>query len=160
MSLFVWACQQSAIPAAAPAAPAMPEPARSAAPAEPANARAFGAQWDDTVPEVSLAELLEQPAAHKGRRIRTSGTVARVCQAMGCWMELKETAGERTLRVPMAGHAFFLPKDAAGEHAVVQGEVVVQELSPEAQAHYRGEGMVATDQAISLHAQAVRLGQP
>lgn len=125
----------------------------------PANGeRMFGGAWDDSVPEITLSQLLAEPAEHKGERVWVRGEVARVCQAMGCWMELKENAGGRTLRVPMAGHAFFLPKDAVGEKARVQGEVVLQELSAEQQAHYRSEGMEATSTAISLHAQAVRLG--
>lgn len=42
-----------------------------------------------------------------------------VCEHRGCWMELKDQSGEA--HVKMAGHAFFVPRNASGKRARVLG---------------------------------------
>jgi hypothetical protein len=54
--------------------------------------------------------------------VRTEGVVSAVCQSMGCWMEIRDEAGQAHIK--MAGHSFFVPKDASGHRAVVQGTVL------------------------------------
>jgi len=88
--------------------------------------------------------------------VKCEGTVARVCQNAGCWLELQAEAGKQGLRVPMAGHAFFIPKDAVGQHAVIEGVLRRQELPEGQRAHYQGEGMQAVG-PLSLEATSVLL---
>jgi hypothetical protein len=54
--------------------------------------------------------------------VRTEGVVSAVCQSMGCWMQLSDAAGQAHIK--MAGHSFFVPKDASGHRAIVQGKVI------------------------------------
>jgi hypothetical protein len=102
-----------------------------------------------------LADITSAPERFKDQVVRTEGTIARVCQAMGCWMELQAAADAPAVRVPMAGHAFFLPKDVAGRHAMIEGRVALQELTPEARAHLAAEGAVAVASALSIAATTV-----
>lgn len=70
----------------------------------------------------SLDELMKDPGKFSAKTVRTEGVVSAVCQEMGCWMEIKDTAGQAHIK--MAGHSFFIPKVASGHRAVVQGKVL------------------------------------
>lgn len=121
------------------------------------GAQRFGAAADPSLVTVALDDLLAAPQSFSGRSVKTSGIVHRVCQRMGCWMELRSESSERVVRVPMAGHGFFLPRDAGGKHAVVEGRVVMQELSAAQRQHYESEGATHTSAPFALHAASVEL---
>ena len=154
-------CSPSA-PLVSPSTEAPPGPASAAAPVALAEAappvarpQTFGAPLDPSRALTALADVTAAPERFKDQVIKTDGEIARVCQAMGCWMELRATADAQPVRVPMAGHSFFLPKDAAGRHATIEGRVTLQELTPEARAHLAGEGAVAVASALSIAATGV-----
>jgi hypothetical protein len=82
-------------------------------------------KFGDAITEKSnttLDALLKDPKQFQTKTVRTEGVVSAVCKAMGCWMEIADTAGQAHIK--MAGHKFFVPKDASGHRAVVQGTVV------------------------------------
>lgn len=118
------------------------------------GARVFGRELSDRQ-MVALASVMATPASYAGQTIKTEGTIAQVCQRMGCWMELRATDGGEAVRVPMAGHSFFLPRDVAGRRATVEGVVDVEELDAETQAHLREEGAQAAGQALQIEATGV-----
>lgn len=141
--------------ATGPGGPAAPRTEVSAAPsAKPSDERTFGAPLDASWPEVALSEVLANPERYRDRPVRTSGRIARVCQRMGCWMELASADG-RAVRAPMSGHAFFLPRDVAGREARVAGFVRLAELTPETRAHLESEGARETASRVSLEATGV-----
>jgi hypothetical protein len=70
----------------------------------------------------TLASLVSEPGRYSAKTVRTEGTVSAVCQSMGCWMEIADESGQAHIK--MAGHAFFIPKNANGHHAVVQGKLL------------------------------------
>lgn len=159
LGLLVSACARQPEPAHLEPAHAGAEPhdhghAQSAAVA--AGGR-FGQPVDPSLPLTPLASIVAEPERFADRVVRTQGEVARVCQRMGCWMELRERPEAPGVRVPMAGHSFFLPRDSAGRHATLQGRVTLQPLSPEARAHLESEGAVATASALSIEATGVVL---
>lgn len=118
------------------------------------GARVYGSEPSDR--EVTaLADIAAEPARFSGQVVKTEGTVAQVCQRMGCWMELQAAEGSQAVRVPMAGHSFFLPRDIAGRRATVEGTVEVSELDEATQEHLREEGAEAADQALAIEATAV-----
>jgi hypothetical protein len=113
--------------------------------APPARAeRVFGKRPGADGETLEVAEVLKDPASYLHRDIRCRGTVARVCQAAGCWLELQGSAGVEGLRVPMAGHSFFVPQDIVGSVAVVEGRLAARELHEAERAHLTGEGLKAT----------------
>jgi hypothetical protein len=61
-------------------------------------------------------------------QVKLSATVDAVCQKKGCWMDLK-SGDSSTLRVTFKDYGFFVPKDAAGKQAVVQGIAKIEETS-------------------------------
>ena len=119
------------------------------------SAQAFGDAMDDAIPLTALSEIAAAPEAYADSVVRTSGQIAQVCQRAGCWMELRDGDDGPAVRVPMAGHAFFIPRDAAGRHATMQGRVVLRELSAEWRAHLESEGAVETASALAIVASAV-----
>lgn len=149
-ALWLVACSPSDPATQAPTR-AEPRPAVASQPV-----RTFGAPLKSTMPPLPVEQVLAEPDLLLGKSIACRGTVARVCQAAGCWLELQAEGEQEGLRVPMANHAFFIPQDAVGHAAVIEGELKRREL-PEAQrAHYAGEGMKAMG-PLSLEATSVAL---
>jgi hypothetical protein len=149
-------------PAKAPTEPepAAPKPQATAPTAVPTGQDApqlFGAPIDPNAPEVALAALIAKPEPYAGKVIRTQGTVSRVCQAAGCWIELRDDAAGKSVRTPMAGHAFFLPKDSMGKHASVQGIVELRPLTAGHKQHLAAEGATETESLLSISATGVAL---
>lgn len=124
------------------------------APAE--GARTFGTAPDETRPLTALDAIVAEPERFRDRVVRTEGTIAQVCQRMGCWMELRPGSGEGpAVRVPMAGHSFFLPRDVAGRRAMIEGRVELRELSPAFRAHLESEGATAASSPLAIVASGV-----
>jgi hypothetical protein len=73
-------------------------------------------------PVVPLADIAKDPARYANRTVTTTGKVTAVCQEMGCWMEIRDEAGQAHIR--MHGHNFFVPKTASGHVARVQATVI------------------------------------
>lgn len=117
------------------------------------GSRQFGAPLSDHI-ETPLATIAAAPATFDGQVVVTVGHIERVCQRMGCWMELT-AEGAQPVRVPMAGHSFFLPRDVAGHDATIEGRVLLTPLSPEARAHLASEGALATADELSIEATSV-----
>lgn len=60
--------------------------------------------------------------------VKIQASVDAVCQKKGCWMDLKTAEGE-TMRVTFKDYGFFVPKDAAGKEAIVEGVAKIEETS-------------------------------
>ena len=117
------ACAQAPAPPEGVAAPPAATGVQRASATElkPLAKKKFGA--DITEPtSTGIDALLRQPERYTSKTVRTEGVVSAVCQSMGCWMEIRDEAGQAHIK--MAGHSFFVPKDASGHRAVVQGTVL------------------------------------
>ncbi len=139
---------------------AEPSVGRAAAEVEPTaehvpgtEARAFGQPLSSN-PLTPLAAITGAPNDFEGRTVKTEGTITQVCQRMGCWMEL-QAEGTPPVRVPMAGHSFFLPRDVSGRPATVEGTVGLRTLSEAERAHLESEGATATARALEITASGV-----
>ena len=58
-----------------------------------------------------------------------------VCQMKGCWMTLELPGGEKSF-VEFKDYAFFVPKNASGQDAVVSGKAFVSVTPVEELQHY------------------------
>jgi len=141
----------------AAAAPAAAAPAGERAPLRTLDdgTRVFGREMTQQAEMTALAAMMAEPGSYADRVVKTEGEIARVCARMGCWMELRADAGSPAIRVPMAGHSFFLPMDVAGRRATVEGRVSVRPLSAGMKQHLREEGAEATELALSIEATSV-----
>lgn len=102
-----------------------------------------------------LNRLISAPSRHARRAIKTEGRVERVERDMGRTFDLIDPATNALLHVVITDQAFFVPRDAAGVHALVQGtlEVSVGEV-PEP---VEGEEPAAAPVTVELHATGVVL---
>jgi len=73
-----------------------------------------------------------------GKTVKVTGKVKQVCQAKGCWFALESKDGQ-TVRVTSMGYKFFVPMNAAGKTATVEGVFGVKELSSEMAQHYEND---------------------
>lgn len=112
-------CEGSPVQCGQNAAPPTPQPA--------VGGQLYGAALDQAIAPTPLTELMSRPSVYATKVVQTSGTIGRVCQNRGCWMELRSESSAGVVRVPMAGHAFFVPSDSSGRAATIQGVVSVRE---------------------------------
>lgn len=81
-----------------------------------------------------LADVLKDPKAFVGRKIRVTGVIDGVCQKRGCWMNVKD--GDSKTFVKFTDYAFFVPLDVAGRNVVIEGTPKEQEVSEAMRRHY------------------------
>jgi hypothetical protein len=103
---------------------------------------------------VALQDVLAHPQA--GQQVRLEGTIDKVCQNKGCWLELKQQAA--SVHVTFENYGFFVPKDSLGKPVVLEGKVVVKQPTPEDVAHLKAEGAGETVAAkVSIEATGVEI---
>lgn len=90
-------------------------------------------------PVVAFAELMKNPEAHAGKTIQVEADVRKACSKKGCWMELSDGKGAG-MRVKFKDYGFFVPLDAQGAKAKVEGELKIAELSEGSARHFEKEG--------------------
>jgi hypothetical protein len=102
--------------------PTQAVPQQAAAEAiKPLTQKKFG-QPVTEAKSTALTDLVKEPAKFSDQTVRTEGVVSAVCKSMGCWMEIADSSGQAHIK--MAGHSFFVPRDASGHRAVIQGKVL------------------------------------
>jgi hypothetical protein len=112
------------VPAPTPLAPAAPA-AEPNVPVERAPARRFG-KAIRSQDLVTLAAVAAAPKQYNHRSIVTEGIVTKVCQEAGCWMAIKDASNDAlSAMVRMENHSFFMPKDAPGKHARIEGRILL-----------------------------------
>jgi uncharacterized protein DUF4920 len=103
---------------------------------------------------VPLSDVLAKP--ENGRTVRLEGTIERVCQNKGCWLELKQQA--QSVHVTFENYGFFVPKDSIGKPVVLEGKVIVKEPDTDRVAHVRSEGAGdAAGAQVSVEATGVEI---
>src|SRR5437773_4719026 len=89
-----------------------------------------------------LAQIEAHPEKYVGKVVQIRGRVTEVCQAMGCWMNIVDPVGERTIRIKVEDGEIVFPQSAVGKLAVAEGKLVKLELTREeavAQAQHEAE---------------------
>jgi uncharacterized protein DUF4920 len=103
---------------------------------------------------VPLADVLAKP--ENGRTVRLEGTIERVCENKGCWLEFKQEAN--SVHVTFENYGFFVPKDSIGKPVVLEGKVIVKDPDADRVAHVQSEGAGAAAAAkVSIEATGVEI---
>src|SRR5688572_11383453 len=99
-------------------------PERSTEQASDSARRAVFGKPLSGMPKTSLAEVLAHPERFSDRTVAVEGHVARACTRKGCWMEIADGPGDGapSCRVTFENYAFFVPKDAPGARAHLEGK--------------------------------------
>ena len=83
--------------------------------------------------------------------VQMTGYVKEVCQKEGCWLRLStDKNGNDELFVKMKDHAFLLPKDIAGKHAVILGNVSKKVVSVKEQQHYLEDAGASAEEIAKI----------
>ncbi|MFK7742685.1 MAG: DUF4920 domain-containing protein [Planctomycetota bacterium] len=90
------------------------------------------------LPQVSLAEVMANPTKFTKKKIRLEGPITGVCQAKGCWMNLGKPLpnGNPPVFVKFKDYAFFVPKDASGRDAIIEGMLSFKQETVAETRHY------------------------
>jgi len=79
----------------------------------------------------SLEKVFKDPAKFADQKVAVEGVIVRSCKKEGCWMEMAEKEGGRSVRVTFGDHAFFIPLNAAGMKVKAEGVFKTKTLSKE-----------------------------
>jgi hypothetical protein len=93
-----------------------------------------------------LADVVANPERHADRPLLLSGRLTDLCVKKGCWTVL--TDGEHFVRVRFQDYGFFLPQDALGSAALVEGRAELRTLSEREARHYAEESTDGDPDAI------------
>ena len=80
---------------------------------------------------VSIEKVFKDPAKFADQRVAVEGVIVRSCKMEGCWMEMAEKEGGRSVHVTFGDHAFFIPLNAAGMKVKAEGVFKTKTLSKE-----------------------------
>ncbi|HEX5050326.1 MAG TPA: DUF4920 domain-containing protein [Planctomycetota bacterium] len=85
-------------------------------------------------PVTELTDALKNPDQFTGKTVRLQAPITAVCQTKGCWMHL----GSQTppVLVKFKDYGFFVPKDASGRTAIVEGTMTMKQETVEQTKHY------------------------
>jgi hypothetical protein len=77
---------------------------------------------------LSIGTLLATPDQYVGETVQVKGKITEVCQMMGCWMMIRDDAGEM-VRIKVNDGDIEFPKNAAGREAIAEGKFQRFELT-------------------------------
>lgn len=124
----------------------------------------FGASLSGAAQEVTLADLVKDPAAYDGKAVLLTGAkVEAVCKKKGCWMMLDEAGTD--LRVTFLDYGFFMPLDCEGRSIVLEGVFKVATIKEADAKHYLEDAgkhdeaakLVGDQKELSIVATGVRM---
>lgn len=114
------------------------ETSENTTPAKDTTLAFFG----DTIDETGATEAANVFTSLKGKdsvAVKLTGKIVDVCQKKGCWMEV-DLGNNQTMRVTFKDYAFFVPKDAAGKTAVIDGYAYTDTTTVAQLKHYAEDG--------------------
>lgn len=80
---------------------------------------------------VSVEKIYAEPGKFLGKTVAVKGKITEVCQMMGCWMNLVDSASGKMIRIKVNDGEIEFPKNGAGKIAIAEGTLMKIELSKE-----------------------------
>ncbi len=69
---------------------------------------------------ITGTQLLAQLESSDSVQTKVQAEIAEICQKKGCWMDVK-LSDEKSVTVRFKDYGFFVPMDAAGKTAIIEG---------------------------------------
>ena len=79
---------------------------------------------------ISGEELITLLNTKDSAMVKVEGVISEVCSKKGCWMDVN-IGGDNTLFVKFMDYGFFMPLDAAGTTAIIEGMAKIEIQSVE-----------------------------
>lgn len=105
-------------------------------PKELADGTLYGEDITKDSKAVQINDIITNLDTYKDKNVIVEGTVAEVCQEMGCWLVISD--GTTNIRV-MTLHKFFVPKDMGKVKVVAEGKFEIKEITEEQARHFNDE---------------------
>ncbi len=83
----------------------------------------------------AIADLVKSPDQFTGKAVRVEGTIAAVCEEMGCWIQLEDPATKAAIRCKVEDGVIVFPVSAKGKKATAQGTLEKIGEDPETAKH-------------------------
>jgi hypothetical protein len=112
------------------------------------------ARYGDSISEAGSIAANEVVVQLKGKdsvAVKLSGTITDVCQKKGCWM-MMDIGNGKTMRVTFKDYAFFVPKDAAGKTAIIDGYAYTDTISIAQLKHYASDANKSKEEIDAITA--------
>ena len=90
-----------------------------------------GVALAEGVKRAKVEKAFSKPDHLAGKMVEVSGVIVRSCKMEGCWMEMADKKGGKSVRVTFGDHAFFIPLNAAGMKVRAQGTFKTKVLTKE-----------------------------
>ncbi len=79
--------------------------------------------------QTPIANLMSKPLRFVGRTVQVKGKVTEVCEKMGCWMMLTDTATGAAVRIKVKDGEIVFPKESVGKTAIAEGTFTETKLT-------------------------------
>ncbi|MDM7922244.1 MAG: DUF4920 domain-containing protein [Pyrinomonadaceae bacterium] len=83
------------------------------------------------VKKSTVEKAFASPDKVAGKTVEVSGVIVRSCKKEGCWMEMADKEGGKSVRVTFGDHLFYIPLNSAGMKVKAQGVFKTNVLSKE-----------------------------
>ncbi len=84
---------------------------------------------------MTSSEFLKAIKSKDSLDVKLEAKIDAVCQKKGCWMDL-DLGNGTTMKVRFKDYEFFVPKDADGKMAVVEGKAKLETIDVSTLKHY------------------------
>ena len=74
---------------------------------------------------ISGEKLIELLNTQDSAMVKVEGVISEVCSKKGCWMDVN-IGGDNTVFVKFMDYGFFMPLDAAGTTAIIEGMAKIE----------------------------------
>ena len=98
---------------------------------------------------VTPVEFLAKFEGNDSLEVKLSANIIDVCQKKGCWMNVG-LGGEKTMRITFKDYEFFVPKDAAGKLATIQGIATIDTTDVATLKHYASDANATQEEIDAI----------
>lgn len=107
-------------------------------PADPGTIFGATTNADHAIPVEELVAMMKNAENKEAVPVKLKGVVTEVCQEMGCWIKIKSTNGDMTVR--MKDHKFFVPEILNGKTVIIDGTATEKVTSAAQLRHLAEDG--------------------
>lgn len=118
------------------------------------SAQHFGQPIDEDN-TLSPTEFVTTVGQQGTTKAKVAGEITKVCPKKGCWMTMD--VGGQEMMVRFKDYGFFVPKDAAGKTAVVQGQATIDTVDVATLRHYAEDAGKSAEEISAITKPEVQL---
>ena len=109
---------------------------------KPGEKNVYGGRFTIIEEPIALGSAIQEGSTDT---IKVSAKVEKACQMKGCWMTLVGEGVDLPIRVKMKDYKFFVPKNAGGSTAVIEGTLKKTVIKQAEAQHYEDDAVKGTD---------------